>query len=199
MKTSDKRIRYVLAAGFLAIVFNVINCSENKKEDLLPLALVFALTGSNTLADLPQPVDGTATVRLGEDNLVFTKQFECESGNINNPDPNNGLIGGFITVGTPDPNDPNGFPIVPMLMIHNIDFSIDTQTLGDNGVAVNVDMAQGSYGIGTNFTPGNCVGTVKENSATVFDLQAIDCPATRQTPQSTLPDTTFSFRVRCTK
>ncbi|MDV6234516.1 hypothetical protein CH379_002605 [Leptospira ellisii] len=197
MKTVEKKVRYVLVPALIALTFNLANCAENKKDDFLPLALVFALAGGT--ADLPQPVDGTAMVRLGEDTLVFTKQFECESGDINNPDPNNGFIGGFVTVGTPDPNDPNGFPIAPMLQIHGIDFSQNTQTLGNNGVAVNVDLPQGSYGIGTNFTPGNCTGIVKENSATVFDLQAIDCPATKQVPQSTLPDTTFSFRVRCTK
>ncbi|PJZ31165.1 hypothetical protein [Leptospira kmetyi] len=179
MQTEKKTVRLFLAIALIGAAIGFSNCADDKKTDLTPIAALLALAGSGP-ADLPQPVDGTAIMKLGTETLVLTNQQLCVSG-----------VGGVIVQMVDTDN-------LPILNIHNINFAqTTTHTLGEGGSALDIDTAGGVYGAGTNNVRGTCTATVKETSATIFDLQALNCPITKQFAASNIPDTTLSFRVRC--
>ncbi|MDV6234517.1 hypothetical protein CH379_002610 [Leptospira ellisii] len=184
MKTVEKKFRYVLTLALVAFVLNLTNCAEDKKDDFLPLALVLALTGSSAAADLIQPVDGTAIYKLGESTQILASQNVCAED--------------FISVSILPFTNPN-------LDIHNLSFADANlnPTLmavgGATNVSLVIDEVNGQYAPGTNNTPGSCQATIKENSATIFDIQVLNCPVTRTNAGDNIPDTTLSFRIRCTK
>ncbi|MCG6192663.1 hypothetical protein LFX25_05355 [Leptospira sp. FAT2] len=182
MQTKTKNVRYILTLTLVGLAINFSNCAEDNKTDLTPILAILALAGNSGPADLPQPTDGTAIMKLGDESFVLTNQQLCVSG-----------VGGIIVQMVDADN-------LPILNIHNINFSqTTTHTLGEGGSALDIDTAGGVYGAGTNNVRGTCTATVKETSATIFDLQALNCPITKQFAASNIPDAKLSFRVRCTR
>ncbi|PJZ57804.1 hypothetical protein [Leptospira barantonii] len=180
MQTQKKTVRLFLAITLIGAAISFSNCADDKKADLTPIAALLALTGNSGPVDLPQPTDGTALMKMGSESFVLTNQQLCVSG-----------VGGIIVQMVDTDN-------LPILNIHNINFSqTTTHTLGQGGSALDIDTAGGVYGAGTNNVRGTCTATVKETSATIFDLQVLDCPITKQFAASNIPDVNLSFRVRC--
>ncbi|MBM9500541.1 hypothetical protein JWG44_09805 [Leptospira sp. 201903071] len=185
MKTKQNKFKIVsILFVLIGLSVGVANCEEEKKNDNTALvALVAAATaGPAQPVDLPQPAINTAIMKLGEQAFVLTDLQICRTG-----------VGGVIisqTVATP----------LPVLNIHNIDFSKTSGiTLGEGGSALDIDTAGGVYGAGKGGVKGTCSATVKETTATTYDLQALDCPITKQSAAYNIPDVNLSFRVRCTK
>ncbi|XDD49370.1 hypothetical protein AB3N59_13260 [Leptospira sp. WS92.C1] len=186
MQTKQNRIKIIVAIILIGLTFNFYNCGDEKKDNNLSNLVIAILAIQGGVADLPQPVDGTAFIKIGNDEmLTLTDEFSCQSGV-------NGVIFGMADADN-----------LPILNIHNIDFAQTTgQSLGVGGSQLDIDVrndASGPYQAGTNNVEGNCPATVKETSATIFDIQVLNCPITRQNPAATLPDTTVSFRARCTR
>ncbi|PJZ53053.1 hypothetical protein [Leptospira adleri] len=182
------QIKIKVATLILMIVSLMIflNCEKDKKEDLAPLLALVALTpltsATQQATDLPQPPLNTASMKLGTVQYTLTDLQDCKLG-IGNV----GIVIGQL---------PN---VLPVLNLHSIDPTKTTVTIGAGGSQMDIDKAAGVvYMAGKNKVAGNCSATVKENTATVYDLQAIDCPVTDELGGNA-PDTTVSFRVRCTK
>ncbi len=167
----------------IGLLIGATNCKEEKKDDLTPLLALAAVSGQTV--DLPQPANNTGILKLGEQTFILADLQDCKLGIAN--------IG--ITIG----QLPN---VLPVLNVHNIDPAKSTVTIGAGGSQMDIDKAAGVvYMAGKNKVAGSCSATVKENSATVYDLQLIDCPVTDELngQGGNAPDTTASFRVRCTK
>ncbi|WP_167881120.1 hypothetical protein, partial [Leptospira gomenensis] len=140
--------------------------------------------GTSGPADLPQPADGTMIYNLGENTQILINQNVCQED--------------FISISA-------GPFVNPNLDIHNLSFA-DTNPNpvlmamgGANNASLVIDEVAGQYAPGTDNVPGSCQASVKENSATVFDLQVLNCPVTRTNAAAPITDTTLSFRLRCTK
>lgn len=181
MQTKKKILRLFVAITLIGAAINFSNCADDKKTDLTPLVALLALTGNSGPADIPQPALNTATLMLGQSTFILTDVQFCKLG-INQPG---------ITIGQTVATYPPG------LNIHNIDPSKTTITIGSGGSQMDIDTTGGVYQAGKNKVAGTCTGTVKENT-TVYDLQVLNCPITDEL-NGNLPDTTVSFRARCTK
>ncbi|MBM9576875.1 hypothetical protein JWG45_06875 [Leptospira sp. 201903070] len=184
MKTKQTNFKIVSMALLIGLFIGLSNCEEEKKNDNTALITLVAAANAGPAqpVDLPQPAVNTAILKLGEQAFVLTDLQLCRTG-----------LGGIIisqTVATP----------LPTLNIHEIDFSkTGSVTLGEGGSALDIDAAGGTYGAGKNGVKGSCSATVKETTATTYDLQALDCPITKQFQANNIPDVNLSFRVRCTK
>ncbi|AOP33322.1 hypothetical protein A0128_05355 [Leptospira tipperaryensis] len=180
LKTKYTKNKIVTATMLIGFLVGFSNCEKDKKDDITPLLALAAIPAQAT--DLPQPALNTASLKLGSAQFTLTDVQFCRLG-IGNI--------GIIIGQTPT-------TYLPGLNIHGIDPTKTTVTIGAGGSQMDIDTAVGVYMAGKNKVAGSCSATVKENSATVYDLQAIDCPITDELGGNA-PDTTVSFRARCTK
>ncbi|RHX87218.1 hypothetical protein DLM75_17060 [Leptospira stimsonii] len=182
LKTMQIELKIATLILMIGAFTSFSNCEKDKKEDLTPL---LALAATQKTVDLPQPALNTASLKLGDVQYTLTNVLICTAG----------VVGGGFTIGQSAAEYPPG------LNVHNIDPSKNTITIGAGGSQMDIDTTIGVYMAGKNKVAGSCTATVKENSATVYDLQLIDCPVTDELngQGGNPPDTTVSFRARCRK
>jgi hypothetical protein len=131
----------------------------------------------------PAPADDTVEMLLDGQRKTLVKKESCKDGTI-------GI--GFELA--PSPNSS------PALSLHNVDFTATGTVVITNGnggtwhMDLDADVGAGPHNYGT--TDAGCNATVLENSATVIELQALDCNLKNQFGNETAM---VSFRVRCTK
>ncbi|TGK19698.1 hypothetical protein [Leptospira stimsonii] len=182
MKLKETKIKITSILLMIGLLIGATNCKEDKKDDLTPLLALAVIPQSTAL---PQPTLNTASLKLGSAQFTLTDVISCRLGVGN---------AGIIMGQTPA-------TYLPGLNVHGIDPTKSVVTIGAGGSQMDIDTSVGVYMAGKNKVAGSCLATVKENSATVYDLQVIDCPITDELNGlgGNPPDTTVSFRARCTK
>jgi hypothetical protein len=133
---------------------------------------------------LPAPADDTVEMLLNGQRSTLVEKESCKNGTLG--------IGFRLTATSPESSRE--------LSLHNVDFTATGTVLithGNGGawhMDLDADVGSGKHNYGT--TDAGCNATVVENSATVMELQALDCNLKNQFGDETAM---VSFRVRCTK
>ena len=133
---------------------------------------------------LPAPADNTVEMLLNGQRSTLVEKESCKNGNLG--------IGFRLSATSPESSRE--------LSLHNVDFTATGTVLithGNGGawhMDLDADVGSGKHNYGT--TDAGCNATVVENSATVIELQALDCNLKNQFGTETA---IVSFRARCTK
>jgi hypothetical protein len=128
---------------------------------------------------LPAPEPDTVEMRLNGMSATLVRKEFCMDGNV-----------GIGFEHSADPGNSN-----PTLFLHQIDLSATGHVTIHQGTPwhLDIDDTVGVWGA----TPAGCDAMVIANTATEFELQALDCAIATQF--GTAMTGVVSFRVRCTK
>ncbi|TGK38352.1 hypothetical protein EHQ12_09445 [Leptospira gomenensis] len=145
--------------------------SENQESSILALV---AISQASAVPALPSPAIDTALLKIGDQEPTTLPVGFCEDGNT-------GI--GFFQGGAN-----------PTLFVHEVDFNQSGAIVLNRTGAYHMDVdVTGGY-----YSPtSTCQATVRESSATAYEIEAYNCPVHPMI--GTMPDTTISFRARCTK
>lgn len=181
-----KGLKKYLATAIL-LSFTIVGCEDKKENETLPLiGLLFSqgvIGGSGSAngqgkppaGSLSQPALDTATFVADGQSYTLDQVDECRNFSV-----------GLHKSGG------NGAPVV---VLDGIDFSKNSNVLLYSGAFPNLDinLANGSgYTIEQN---KSCPAYIFENSASVYDIQILNCNMVRNGAANIL----LSFRIRCAK
>ncbi|MDV6236351.1 hypothetical protein CH379_012010 [Leptospira ellisii] len=149
-------------------------CEKKSDDSESSLLALVALSQTSAIVELPEPALDTAQLKIGDQTITVLPVGFCENGNTG--------IGFFQGAAN------------PTLFVHEIDFSQSGAVILNRTNAYHMDVdVDGGY-----YSPtSTCQATVRESSATVYEMEAYNCPVHPMI--GSMPDTTISFRAKCTK
>lgn len=176
-----RKILPILCVNLSFFLFSFCGKEPDQSNESVLALVALSQTATTTTAtnapviELPAPALNTAQLRIGDKISVIP--------NANNVCQNGATGLGFF----------NGAD-VPTLFIHDVNFTQNSGIVLTRTGAYHMDIdVTGGY-----YSPtSTCPATIRENSATVYEIESYNCPVRAQI--GSMADTIVSFRARCTK